>query len=159
MYYALAWPIIFFDAGFVPDFAAGPQLHAWEAVLAPFPAEVRGPSELARVLPRRDGVVRAGAGAWAATVNFLSSLAPCLPMARLIFVHVHCTPNFAAGTLFHVGAAVFAPYRAQVRGLSGLARVLPRRNGIVQAVIGAWALAIDLSGFVGAAPFASLQGS
>ena len=63
----------FFDAGFVPDFAASPQSHAWEAVLAPFPDQVRGPSELARVLPQRDGVVRAGAGAWAAAVNFLST--------------------------------------------------------------------------------------
>jgi len=80
-------------------------------------------------------------------------------MARLIFVHVPCTPNFAAGTRFPVGAAVFAPYRAQVRGLSSLARVLPRRNGIVQAVVGAWALAVELSGFVGAAPFALFQGS
>ena len=60
----------------------------------------------------------------------------------LIFVHVHCTPNFAAGTWFHVWAAVFAPYRAHVRGLSGLARVLPRRNGIVQAVVGTWAQAV-----------------
>ena len=75
MHYALALPIIFFDAGFVLDFAAGPQSHAWAAVLAPFPAQVRGPSELARVLPRGDGVVRAGAGAWAAAVDFLSSLA------------------------------------------------------------------------------------
>ena len=158
MYDALARQIIFFDAGFVPDFAAGPQLHAWEAVLAPFPAEVRGPSELARVLPRRDGVVRAGAWAWAAATNFLSSLAPCWAMVLLIFVHVHCTLNFAVGTQFHVGAVVFAPYCAQVRGLSGLARVLPRRNGIAQAVVGAWALAVELSGFVGAAPFASLQG-
>ena len=30
----------FFDAGFVPDFAAGPQSHAWEAVLTLFPAQV-----------------------------------------------------------------------------------------------------------------------
>ena len=143
MYYALARPIIFIDAGFVPDFAAGPQSHAWEAVLAPFPAQVRGLSELARVLSRRDGVVRAGAGAWAAAVNFLSSLAPCRAMALLIFVHVHCTPNFAAGTRFHVRAAVMGA-AAQVGGLSGLARVLPRRNGIVQAVVGAWALAVEL---------------
>ena len=64
------------------------------------------------------------------------------------------TLNFAAGTWFHVRAAVFAPYRTQVRGLSGLARVLPRRNGIVQAVVGAWALAVELSGFVGAVSFA-----
>jgi len=78
-------------------------------------------------------------------------------MARLIFVHVYCAPNFAAGPRSHVGAAVFAPYCAQVRGPSGLARVLPRRNGIVQAVVGAWALAVEfLSGFVGAVAFASL---
>jgi len=81
-------------------------------------------------------------------------------MVRLIFVHVYCAPNFAAGPRSHDGAAVFAPYRAQVRGPSGFARVLPRRNGIVQAVVGAWALAVEfLSGFVGAAAFASLQES
>ena len=70
MYYALALPLIFFDAGFAPD----PQLHAWAAVHALFPAQVRGPSELARVLPRRDGVVRAGAGAWAAAEIFCRAL-------------------------------------------------------------------------------------
>ena len=75
MYDVLARLIILFDAGCVPDFAAGPQSHARAAVLALFPAQVRGQSELARVLPRRDGVVRAGAGAWAAAEIFLSSLA------------------------------------------------------------------------------------
>ena len=81
-------------------------------------------------------------------------------MAWLIFVHVYCAPNFAAGPQSHVRAAVFAPYSAQVQGPSGLARVFPRRNGIVQAVVGAWALAVEfLSGFVGAAAFASLQES
>jgi len=80
-------------------------------------------------------------------------------MARLNFVHVHCAPNFAVGPWFHVGAADFAPYCAQVRGPGGLARVLPRSNGIVQAVVGAWALAVELSGFVGAADFALLHGS
>jgi len=68
-------------------------------------------------------------------------------MAQLIFVHVYCAPNFAAGPQSHVRAAVFAPYRAQIRGPSGLARVLPRRNGIMQAVVGAWALAFK--NFVG----------
>jgi len=84
----------------------------------------------------------------------------CRAMAQLIFVHVYCAPNFAAGPQSHVRAAVFAPYCAQVRGPTGLARVLPRRNGIVQAVVGAWALVVEfLLGFVGAAVFASLQGS
>ena len=71
MYYVLARPIIFFDAGFVPDFAAGPQSHAWAAVLALSPAQVRGPSRLARILPRRDGIVQAGLGAWTFAVEFL----------------------------------------------------------------------------------------
>ena len=81
----------------------------------------------------------------------------CQAMSQLNYVHVHCAPNFAAGPQFQVWAAVFDLYHAQVRGPSGLARVLPRRNGIVQAVVGAWALAVELSGFVGAAPFALLH--
>jgi len=36
------------------------------------------------------------------------SLAPCRAMVWLIFVHVHCTPNLAAGTRFHVGEAVLS---------------------------------------------------
>ena len=66
--------LIFLDTGFVPDFAAGPQLHARAAVLAPSPAQVRGPSGLARVLPQRNGIVQAWAGAWAFAIEFLSSL-------------------------------------------------------------------------------------
>jgi len=64
MHHAMA-RLIFLDAGFFPDFAAGPQSHIWAAVLALFPAQVRGPSGLARVLPRSDGIVQTGSGAWA----------------------------------------------------------------------------------------------
>jgi len=81
-------------------------------------------------------------------------------MVRLIFVDVCFVPDFAAGPQSHVGAVVFTPYPAQVRGPSGLARVLPRRNGIMQAGVGAWAFAVEfLSSLVGAAAFVSLQGS
>jgi len=83
----------------------------------------------------------------------------CRTLTRLVFVHVHCAPGVAAGPRFHVGTAVLAPYHAQVRGPSGLTRVLPRRDGIEQAVEGACSLAVELSDNVGAAPFASLQGS
>ena len=64
--------LIFLAAGFVPDFAVGPQSHNRAAVLALLPAQVRGPSDLARVLSRRDGIVQAGSGAWAFAVEFLS---------------------------------------------------------------------------------------
>jgi len=60
--------------GFVPNFAAGPQSHVGEAVLALSLAQVRGPSGLARVLPGRDGIVHAGSGARAVAIKFLSSL-------------------------------------------------------------------------------------
>ena len=80
--------------------------------------------------------------------------------ARLIFLYAGFGPDFAAGPQSHAWAAVLALSPAQVRGQSGLARVLPRRNGSVQAVVGAWALAVEfLSGFVGAVVFALLQGS
>ena len=78
-------------------------------------------------------------------------------MSRINYVHVHCALKFAAGPRYEVGAAVFALHCAQVRGPSGLARILPRRDGVMQAVMGAWALAVELSGFVGAAPLALLQ--
>ena len=39
MYHAMA-RLIFFDAGFVPGFSAGPQSHAGAAVLAPSPVQV-----------------------------------------------------------------------------------------------------------------------
>ena len=63
--------LIFLYTGFGPDFAAGPQAHAWAAVLALSPAQVRGPSGLARILPRRDGIVEAGLGALTFAVEFL----------------------------------------------------------------------------------------
>ena len=69
----------------------------------------------------------------------------------MIYVHERCAPKFAAGPWCQVGAAVFALYRAQVRGPSGLARVLPRRDGVVQVVVGAWTRGAGfLSGFVSA---------
>jgi len=43
----------------VPVFAAVPVLHAGVAFLALSPAQVRGPSGLARILPRGDGVMQA----------------------------------------------------------------------------------------------------
>jgi len=79
MYYAIVrniatlkkWHNTWTQGGYVPDFAAGPQSHAGPAVLALSPAQVRGPSGLARVLLRRDGVVQAGVGAWNFAVEFL----------------------------------------------------------------------------------------
>ena len=60
------------------------------------------------------------------------------------------SPFFAAGPRSRAGAVVDAPAHAQVRGPNGRARILSRRNGIVQAVVGAWACgARFLSGFVG----------
>ena len=53
------WHNTWTQGGYVPDFAAGPQSHAGPAVLALSPAQVRGPSGLARILPRGDGVVQA----------------------------------------------------------------------------------------------------
>ena len=64
MHHAMA-RLIHLATGFVPDFAAGPQSHAGATVLALSPAQVREPAGLARVLPRRDGIVQAGSGAWA----------------------------------------------------------------------------------------------
>ena len=78
-------------------------------------------------------------------------------MSLIIYVHEHCTLKIAVGPQCQVGAAVFALHCAQVRGPSGHARVLPQRDGVVQAVVGTWALAVELSGFVGAAPFALLH--
>jgi len=72
IYHAMA-RLIFLSAGFVPDFAAGPLPYAGATVLALSPAQVRGPSGLARVLPRGDGIVQAGLGAWSFAVEFL----PC----------------------------------------------------------------------------------
>ena len=54
------------------DFAAGPQSYVGATVLALFPDPVREPGGLARVLPRRDGIVQAGSGVWAFAVWFLS---------------------------------------------------------------------------------------
>jgi len=48
---------------FVPNFAAGPPSHVVAAALALSPGQVREPAGLARVLPRRDGIVQAGSGA------------------------------------------------------------------------------------------------
>jgi len=70
-------------------------------------------------------------------------------MARLIFLDVVFALDFAAGPQSHGGAVVPTLSSAQVQGPSGLARVLPRRNGIVQARSGAWVFAVEfLSGHV-----------
>jgi len=42
--------LISLAAGFVPDFAAGPHLHAVAAALVLSPAQVREPAGLARAL-------------------------------------------------------------------------------------------------------------
>jgi len=55
-------------AGFVPNFAVGPPPHVVAVALALSPAQVRELTGLARVLPRRDGIVQAGSDA----VQFLS---------------------------------------------------------------------------------------
>jgi len=65
--------LVFLYAGFAPDDAAGPWPHDGPAVLALSPAQIRGTSWLARVPPRRDGLVQAGLGACAFAVEFL----PC----------------------------------------------------------------------------------
>ena len=69
--HVMVW-LIFLAADFVSNFAAGPQSHTGAVVLALSPTQVREPAGLARVLPRRDGIVQAGSGAWAFTVWFLS---------------------------------------------------------------------------------------
>jgi len=113
------------------------------AVVAPYHALVRRQKGPARVLPRRDGVVQAVVEVWTRGVEFLSSFVSAVVWPR---------PP--------VGAAVVAPYQAQVRRPSGPARVLPRRNGIVQAVVRTWAQAVDLSsGLLGAVAFALLHES
>jgi len=55
----------------------------------------------------------------------------------------------AVGLWSRAGVAVVSPSHAQVRGPSGRARVLPRGNGIVHVVVGAWEK--FLSGPLGAA--------
>jgi len=50
---------VFLCAGLVLVFAAVPVSHAGVAFLALSPAQVRGPSGLACILPRGDGVVQA----------------------------------------------------------------------------------------------------
>jgi len=69
MHQALA-RLISLAPGFVPNFAAGPPDHVVTAALGLSPVQVREPAGLARVLPRRDGIVQAGSGA----VQFLSGL-------------------------------------------------------------------------------------
>ena len=39
--------------------------------------------------------------------------------------------------------AVVPPYHTQVRRPSGPVRVLPRRDGVVQAVVGAWTRGVE----------------
>jgi len=64
-------PLIFLYAGLVPVFAAGFVSHAGVTFLALSPAQVQGPSGLARILPRGDGVVQARVGARNYAVAFL----------------------------------------------------------------------------------------
>ena len=51
-------------------------------------------------------------------------------MARLFFLAAGCGPDFAAGFQSHVGATVLSLCPVPVREPGGLARVLPRRDGI-----------------------------
>ena len=67
MYQAMV-RLISLPAGFVPNFAAGPPTHTVATALALSPIQVREPAGLARVLPRRDGIVQAGSDA----IQFLS---------------------------------------------------------------------------------------
>jgi len=67
MHLTLVW-VISPVTGFVPKFDTGPPAHALAAALALFPVQVWGPAQLARVLPRGDGVVQAGSD----VVQFLS---------------------------------------------------------------------------------------
>jgi len=71
MHQVMTW-LISLVVGFVPDFDVGPHSQVVAAVLALSPAQVREPAGLARVLPRRDGIVQAGSGAWPCAVQFLS---------------------------------------------------------------------------------------
>jgi len=100
-------------------FAAGAWSRAWVAVVSPPHVQVRGPSGRARVLSRRNGIMQVVVGAWE---KFLSG-----------FVGATASPRSP------LGVAVVAPYLAQVQRPSGPARVLPRGDGVVQAVVGAWA--------------------
>jgi len=54
-------------------------------------------------------------------------------LARLISLAAGFVLNFDAGPPDHAVAAALALSPAQVRGPAGLARVLPRGDGIVQA--------------------------
>jgi len=58
-------------------------------------------------------------------------------MARLISLAAGLVPDFATGPHSHVVSAALALSPAQVREPAGLARFLPRRDGIVQAGSGA----------------------
>jgi len=69
----MPWLNLSFRSDFVPGFAVDPQSHNGAVVLALFPAQVRRPSGLARVLPRRDGIVQAGSGTWDFAAEFWSS--------------------------------------------------------------------------------------
>jgi len=71
MYFAVAL-LIFLYTDLVPDFVAVPLSHARAVFLALSPAQVRGPSGLARILLRGDGIVQAGVGAWNFAGAFLS---------------------------------------------------------------------------------------
>jgi len=58
-------------------------------------------------------------------------------MVRLISLPAGFVPNFAAGPPTHTVATALALSPIQVREPAGLARVLPRRDNIVQAGSGA----------------------
>ena len=58
-------------------------------------------------------------------------------LVRLISLPAGFVPNFAAGPPTHTVATALALSPIQVREPAGLARVLPRRDNIVQAGSGA----------------------
>jgi len=70
MHQAMA-QLISLATGFVLDFDAGPHSHTVAGVLALSSVQMREPAGIARVLPRRDGIVQAGSEAWKIAVQFL----------------------------------------------------------------------------------------
>jgi len=58
-------------------------------------------------------------------------------LGRLISLAAGFVPNFSVGPPVHVVTVALALSPAQVREPAGLVRVLPRRDGIVQAGSGA----------------------
>ena len=83
MYFAAAL-LIFLYADLVPVFATVPLSHTRAAYLALSPAQVRGPSGLARILTRGDGVLQARARARNYAAAFLSGY-----VVAAVFVVLH----------------------------------------------------------------------